>query len=90
VIAGQTRSGRPRGPEPLRSGPRERFGLRREDEVSLDEAVDLVGPFDFGATPTEIQFVHIPEDGALPSGFWGELALDGIVLFDPSLQIYPR
>lgn len=44
-------------------------------------------PMAWEGRPIEAQFVHLPEGEGVPSGFWGELALDGIVLFDPSLRV---
>lgn len=44
-------------------------------------------PMEWLSRPVEIHFVHLPSDREAPSGFWGELALDGIVLLDPNLEI---
>lgn len=47
-------------------------------------------PISWEGRPVEVQFVHLPGTGDLPTGFWGELALDGIVLLDPNLEISRR
>lgn len=38
----------------------------------------------------EPHFVHLPPVGEVPSGTWAEVALDGIVLFDPDLAVSRR
>lgn len=38
----------------------------------------------------EPHFVHLPPTGEIPSGTWAEVALDGIVLFDPVLVVSRR
>lgn len=38
----------------------------------------------------EPHFVHLPPAGAVPSGTWAEVALDGIVVFDPDLVVSRR
>jgi hypothetical protein len=37
--------------------------------------------------PVEAHFAHLPEAGERVSGLWGELALDGIVIFEYDFQI---
>jgi hypothetical protein len=44
-------------------------------------------PLQWDGRPIEAQFVRIPAEGGTPSGFWAELALDGIVLFDPRFRV---
>ena len=38
----------------------------------------------------EPHFVHLPPSGEVPSGTWAEIALDGIVVFDPDLALSRR
>lgn len=38
----------------------------------------------------EPHFVHLPTAGEVPSGTWAEVAIDGIVLFDPGLTVSRR
>jgi predicted nucleotidyltransferase len=59
--------------------------LRRELYRSWEST-----PIAWEGRPVEVNFVHLPGDGELPNGFWGELALDGIVLLDPNLEISRR
>jgi predicted nucleotidyltransferase len=38
----------------------------------------------------EPHFVHLPEPGARISGLWAEVAVEGIVLFDPGFRVSRR
>lgn len=38
----------------------------------------------------EPHYVHLPEAGAGPSGFWAEVAVDGLVLFEKDLRVSRR
>jgi predicted nucleotidyltransferase len=64
-----------------------------DDEVALtrrlyhewDEA-----PLKWEAHPVEAHFVHLPEAGARLSALWAEAAVDGVVLYDRSLEVSRR
>jgi len=38
----------------------------------------------------EPHFVHLPEPGSRLSGLWAEVAVDGVVLFDPDMRVSKR
>ena len=38
----------------------------------------------------EPHFVHLPSDGAVPSGTWAEVATDGVVLHERGLEVSER
>ncbi|WP_419933571.1 hypothetical protein [Candidatus Palauibacter sp.] len=38
----------------------------------------------------EPHFVHLPSEGAVPSGMWAEVATDGIVLHERGLEVSER
>lgn len=44
-------------------------------------------PVSWEGRRVEPHFVHLPPAGALPSGTWAEVAVDGIVLFDRDLKV---
>ena len=67
--------------------------------VALDPGVPLTRdlyrrwdqePVDWEGQRVEPHFVHLPPPGARASGTWAEVALDGIVLFDPDLTLSRR
>jgi predicted nucleotidyltransferase len=41
----------------------------------------------FDGQRVEVHFVHLPEKTSLATGFWGELALDALVLFDKTIVV---
>lgn len=45
---------------------------------------------EFAGHPVEPCFVHLPERDEELSGFWAEIAIDGIILFDPTLRLSLR
>lgn len=61
---------------------------RRWDErpVSWPESEAIAD----GTRRVEPHFVHLPSAEEVPSGTWAEVALDGIVLFDPELIVSRR
>jgi hypothetical protein len=40
--------------------------------------------------PVDAHFVHLPEAGARVAGVWGEVAIDGVVLFERGLSLSAR
>lgn len=58
---------------------------REWDEEPVSWADSEGGPE--AARRLEPHFVHLPSDDEIPSGTWAEVALDGIVLFDPALVV---
>jgi predicted nucleotidyltransferase len=67
--------------------------------VALDDGVPLTRelyrrwdeePVAWEGRRVEPHFVHLPPPGARTSGTWAEVALDGIVLFDPDLTLSRR
>ena len=63
-----------------RSIPLARALYRRWDEV----------PLEWGGRPVEAHFVRLPDPAETVAGVWGEVALDGIVLFERSLFLSTR
>jgi predicted nucleotidyltransferase len=47
-------------------------------------------PLTWEGRPVEPHFVHLPEAGSRLTGLWAEVALEGIVLFDRSLNVSRR
>jgi predicted nucleotidyltransferase len=47
-------------------------------------------PREFDGRRVEPHFVHLPAPDALPSGFWAEIAIDGLILFDQNLALATR
>jgi hypothetical protein len=47
-------------------------------------------PLVWGGRTLEPQFVHLPEPEEIVAGIWGEVAIDGIVLFERGLRLSTR
>jgi hypothetical protein len=60
----------------------ERIGIERSLYRGWDEA-----PVIWEGHAVEPHFAHLPAPGARISGFWAEVALDGLVLFDKDLVV---
>jgi hypothetical protein len=62
--------------------------IRPDAEItrSLYEAWDR-GPVRWAGHAVEPHFVHLPAPGQRISGLWAEVAVDGIVLFEPGLEL---
>lgn len=67
--------------------------------VIVSEAVELTRGLyrDWDARPltwedrrVEASFAHLPEAGARITGLWAEVAIDGVVVHDPALEISRR
>lgn len=63
----------------------ERVGLARKLYRDWDE-----GPVQCDGHPVEEHFVHLPGAEETVAGLWAEVAIDGIVLFDPALVVSRR
>lgn len=65
--------------------------LRSEVDLqrSLYRAWDR-SPLTWSGHSIEPHFVHLPDDGARITGFWAEVVVDGIVLFDRDLTLSRR
>jgi hypothetical protein len=65
--------------------------LRSEVDLrrSLYRAWDR-SPLTWSGHSIEPHFVHLPDEGARITGFWAEVVLDGIVLFDRDLALSRR
>jgi hypothetical protein len=64
-----------------------------EDRVPLTR--DLYRQWDatpvrWRGRPVDAHFAHLPEAGARVAGLWGEVALDGVVLFERGLSLSAR
>jgi hypothetical protein len=67
--------------------------------VVLEEGVPLTralyrewdkAPLEWAGLPVEAHFVHLPPPAQTVAGLWGEVALDGIVLFERGLRVSTR
>jgi hypothetical protein len=67
--------------------------------VVLEEGVPLTralyrgwdaAPLEWAGHPVEAHFVHLPPPAQTVAGLWGEVALDGIVLFERGLRVSTR
>ena len=47
-------------------------------------------PVEWAGRAVEPHFAHLPAAGSRPSGLWAEVAIDGVVLYDPGLTISRR
>ena len=47
-------------------------------------------PLEMEGRRIEAHLVHLPAEGARVTGLWAELALDGVVLHDPGLEVSRR
>lgn len=72
--------------DPCLAVTRELYRRWDEEPVSWSEPEGDVGR----ARRVEPHFVHLPSAAEVPSGTWAEVALDGIVLFDPELAVSRR
>jgi hypothetical protein len=59
--------------------------LRRSLLRSWDES-----PVEWEGKRVEPQFVHLPPPGETVAGIWAEVALDAIILLDPTLRLSAR
>ncbi|MFW6084694.1 MAG: toxin-antitoxin system HicB family antitoxin, partial [Gemmatimonadota bacterium] len=59
--------------------------ITREGYRAWDEA-----PLTLGERRVEPHLVHLPEPGGRITGLWAEVAIEGIVLFDPALRVSRR
>jgi len=67
--------------------------------VVLEEGVPLTralyrewdaAPLEWAGLPVGAHFVHLPPPAQTVAGLWGEVALDGIVLFERGLRVSTR
>jgi len=72
--------------DPCRAVTRELYRRWDEEPVFWSEPEGGAGR----ARRLEPHFVHLPSAEEVPSGTWAEVALDGIVLFDPELTVSRR
>ena len=58
-------------------------------EVSRDlyRRWDAEAPLQWAGRPVDAHFVHLPRPGAAGPGVWGEIAVDGVVLFERDLRL---
>jgi predicted nucleotidyltransferase len=63
----------------------ERVELTRELYRKWDAA-----PLLWADRPVDAHFAHLPEPGVRVAGVWGELAIDGIILFERDLRLSQR
>lgn len=71
--------------DPRRPIIRDLYRLWDEKPVLWNRGADPERP-----RRVEPHFVHLPPVGEVPSGTWAEVALDGIVIFDPALVVSRR
>lgn len=71
--------------DPRRPIIRDLYRLWDEEPVLWNSGADPERP-----RRVEPHFVHLPPVGEVPSGTWAEVALDGIVIFDPALVVSRR
>ncbi len=64
-----------------------------EDRVPLTRSLLRTwdeSPVEWDGKRVEPQLAHLPPPGRTVAGLWGEVAIDGIVLHDPSLRLSVR
>ena len=47
-------------------------------------------PLAWEGRPVQVHMVHLPKQGEAASGIWGEVALDGLVIFERSRRVSER
>lgn len=61
------------------------------DQVSISRSLyrqwDDGPALEWDGHAVEPHFVHMPADGATPSGLWAEVAMDGLVIFERRLEV---
>jgi predicted nucleotidyltransferase len=64
--------------------------------VVLDERIELTRdlyrrwdaePLQWGTRPVDAHFAHLPAPDRTVAGVWGEVAIDGVILFDRDLRL---
>lgn len=67
--------------------------------VVVDDALEISraliarwdeAPIDLDGRPVEPMFAHLPASDTVVAGVWAEVALDGVVIFDPELRLSAR
>lgn len=67
--------------------------------VVLEKEVDLTrdlyrrwdaSPLHWEGRPVDVHFAHIPEPDRTVGGVWGEVALDGVIIFERDLRLSAR